>query len=245
VHGCLGCARLCSIIAVAIRLDSPKPAIFRQRRCGQFGKEFTMLRFRTRIDCAEPLARTLVNEVDGPMFKMCCSLLVLLLYGLLQAASAWGQAEDFEVSEEGIVFDHGRTGLLYQRNLYHNDENVTFTPYYPSVYIDTRDILPEGIYISKAEPDPPNFIIVYVRDDSTLEYHTATVDIRVTVGHLDRSGNVVPANRVIRHDIPIQKGITRIPINIHHYKGDYVKVHLIDVKEKYFYHPIEQFDLGR
>lgn len=176
---------------------------------------------------------------------MCRSLLVLLLYCLLQAVSAWGQTEDFEGSEEGIPFDHGRTGLLYQRNLYHDDEDVTFVPYYPSVYIDSRDIFHEGIYISKAEPDPPNFIIVYVRDDSTLEYHTATVDIRVTIGQLDRSGNVVSANQVIRRDLPIQKGITRIPINIHHYKGDYVKVHLIDVREKYFYHPIEQFDLGR
>jgi lipopolysaccharide/colanic/teichoic acid biosynthesis glycosyltransferase/NDP-sugar pyrophosphorylase family protein len=63
-------APLLPAIALAVWLDVPGPLIFRQRRCGLHGKEFTMLKFRTMVDGAEDLKRTLVNDVDGPMFKM-------------------------------------------------------------------------------------------------------------------------------------------------------------------------------
>jgi lipopolysaccharide/colanic/teichoic acid biosynthesis glycosyltransferase len=35
------------LVALAIRLDSPGPAIYRQTRVGRFGKSFTMCKFRT------------------------------------------------------------------------------------------------------------------------------------------------------------------------------------------------------
>lgn len=35
------------LIALAVRLDSPGPAIYRQKRMGRFGKQFTMWKFRT------------------------------------------------------------------------------------------------------------------------------------------------------------------------------------------------------
>jgi O-antigen biosynthesis protein WbqP len=38
---------LLALIAVAIRLDSPGPAIYRQRRIGEGGSPFTILKFRT------------------------------------------------------------------------------------------------------------------------------------------------------------------------------------------------------
>ena len=38
---------LLAIVAVAIKLDSPGPALFRQRRCGFNGKSFTIRKFRT------------------------------------------------------------------------------------------------------------------------------------------------------------------------------------------------------
>jgi exopolysaccharide biosynthesis polyprenyl glycosylphosphotransferase len=38
-------------VALAIRLESPGPVFFRQRRVGQFGREFTILKFRSmRVD---------------------------------------------------------------------------------------------------------------------------------------------------------------------------------------------------
>lgn len=61
-----------ALIAIAVRLDSSGPVIFRQRRCGQGGKEFTMYKFRTMVNNSEELKRELMssNEVDGPMFKI-------------------------------------------------------------------------------------------------------------------------------------------------------------------------------
>jgi exopolysaccharide biosynthesis polyprenyl glycosylphosphotransferase len=46
---------LCLIIAVAIRLDSPGPIIFRQERIGEHGRPFTMLKFRSMADGAEKM----------------------------------------------------------------------------------------------------------------------------------------------------------------------------------------------
>jgi lipopolysaccharide/colanic/teichoic acid biosynthesis glycosyltransferase len=58
--------------ALAVKLDSPGKVIFRQRRCGLYGREFTMYKFRSMVANAEELKRELVsnNEVDGPMFKI-------------------------------------------------------------------------------------------------------------------------------------------------------------------------------
>ncbi len=65
-------APLLALMAVAVKLDSSGSAIFRQRRCGQGGKEFTMYKFRTMVNNSEDLKRELMssNEVDGPMFKI-------------------------------------------------------------------------------------------------------------------------------------------------------------------------------
>ncbi|MFB9378525.1 sugar transferase [Kineococcus gynurae] len=59
-------------IAVAVRLDSPGPAFFRQRRVGRDGVEFTMLKFRSMSTDAE---RRLIDlreqsEGNGLLFKM-------------------------------------------------------------------------------------------------------------------------------------------------------------------------------
>lgn len=60
------------IIAAAIKLDSPGPVIFKQKRAGLGGRPFTMLKFRTMCNDAEALKRELLNlnEVDGPAFKL-------------------------------------------------------------------------------------------------------------------------------------------------------------------------------
>lgn len=51
------------LIALAIKLDSPGPVIFRQQRVGENGRLFTMYKFRTMVDGAEQL-QELVNEMD-------------------------------------------------------------------------------------------------------------------------------------------------------------------------------------
>ena len=63
---------LMAITAVAIRLESPGPAIFKQTRVGKWGKRFTCYKFRSMCDDAEAQKNSLLdqNDVHGPLFKM-------------------------------------------------------------------------------------------------------------------------------------------------------------------------------
>jgi sugar transferase (PEP-CTERM system associated) len=51
--GLLLSAPLMALIALAIRIDSPGPAIFRQKRVGKDGKTFTLYKFRSMYDGAD------------------------------------------------------------------------------------------------------------------------------------------------------------------------------------------------
>jgi lipopolysaccharide/colanic/teichoic acid biosynthesis glycosyltransferase len=59
-------------IAVLIVLDSGRPALFRQRRAGQEGRPFTMVKFRTMVVDAEERLGELVDleQLDEPAFKI-------------------------------------------------------------------------------------------------------------------------------------------------------------------------------
>ena len=56
------------LIAVVIRLTSPGPAIYRQRRIGQKGKEFTMYKFRTMREDAEAATGPVWATEDDPRY---------------------------------------------------------------------------------------------------------------------------------------------------------------------------------
>jgi exopolysaccharide biosynthesis polyprenyl glycosylphosphotransferase len=72
--GLLVLTPILAAVALAVRLDSPGPILFRQRRHGRGGSEFDILKFRTMVDGAEAqrLAMADLNEMDGggPLFKM-------------------------------------------------------------------------------------------------------------------------------------------------------------------------------
>ena len=63
---------LFALIALAIRLDSPGPVLFIQRRVGKDGREFPVFKFRSMFTDAEQRLDILLgaNERNGPVFKM-------------------------------------------------------------------------------------------------------------------------------------------------------------------------------
>ncbi|WP_442930625.1 sugar transferase [Micromonospora sp. NBC_00421] len=63
---------LVAVIALAVKLDSRGPVLFRQTRVGQGGLEFGVLKFRTMVVNADALLAELAvrNETNGLMFKM-------------------------------------------------------------------------------------------------------------------------------------------------------------------------------
>jgi len=60
------------IVAVLIKLTSPGPVFFAQKRVGLNKREFTMFKFRTMVSEAERIQESLVhlNEMSGPAFKI-------------------------------------------------------------------------------------------------------------------------------------------------------------------------------
>jgi anti-anti-sigma factor len=56
-------------IIIAIQLDNPGAIFFRQTRCGLMGKRFRLWKFRSMVTNAEALKASVINEVEGPMFK--------------------------------------------------------------------------------------------------------------------------------------------------------------------------------
>ncbi len=63
---------LLAAIALAIRLDSRGPALYRQPRRGRLGSTFRIVKFRTMYVGAEQRRSEVLhmNEVDGPLFKI-------------------------------------------------------------------------------------------------------------------------------------------------------------------------------
>ncbi|HTS17258.1 MAG TPA: sugar transferase [Verrucomicrobiae bacterium] len=59
-------------VAIILKITSPGPVLFKQKRSGLHGRLFTMLKFRSMVTNAEMLKAELevFNEMSGPVFKM-------------------------------------------------------------------------------------------------------------------------------------------------------------------------------
>lgn len=60
------------IIGTLVKLTSNGPVIYRQTRCGLYGRKFTLYKIRSMWDGAEDVLWEIkhLNEMDGPVFKM-------------------------------------------------------------------------------------------------------------------------------------------------------------------------------
>jgi exopolysaccharide biosynthesis polyprenyl glycosylphosphotransferase len=60
------------VIVLLIKLDSPGPVLFRQKRVGKDGREFDFFKFRSMHTGAENVIASLrpLSGVDGPVFKI-------------------------------------------------------------------------------------------------------------------------------------------------------------------------------
>jgi exopolysaccharide biosynthesis polyprenyl glycosylphosphotransferase len=65
-------APILALIALAIRIDSSGPALYRQPRRGRLGSTFQILKFRTMYVGSETKRADVLhlNDVDGPLFKI-------------------------------------------------------------------------------------------------------------------------------------------------------------------------------
>jgi exopolysaccharide biosynthesis polyprenyl glycosylphosphotransferase len=60
------------IVAILVKLTSEGPAIYKQTRCGLYGRRFTLYKFRSMVHGAEDVLWEIkhLNEMSGPVFKM-------------------------------------------------------------------------------------------------------------------------------------------------------------------------------
>lgn len=87
--GILATAPLMILAALAIKLTSAGPVIFRQPRAGRGGRTFTIYKFRTMVVDAESRKAALrpVSEQDGPAFKLRHDPRITRVGGILRETS--------------------------------------------------------------------------------------------------------------------------------------------------------------
>ena len=90
-------APIIPLAMLLIRIVSPGPALFRQKRAGRGGVPFTLYKLRTMRPDAEALKPTLLaaNEQDGPAFKMTRDPRVIPVLGRVLRSSSIDELPQF------------------------------------------------------------------------------------------------------------------------------------------------------
>lgn len=121
-------APLMLAIAIAVRLDSPGPAFYRQTRVGRDGEAFTMVKFRTMHVGADQLLAELAdhNEADAVLFKMRSDPRVTRIGGVLRTWSLDELPQLFNVLLGQMSLVGPRPPLPAEAMLYESDVNRRF-----------------------------------------------------------------------------------------------------------------------
>ena len=82
-------APLLFVVAAAVKIASPGPALFSQMRVGKDGRLFRMFKFRTMVDGAHLLHERVrhLNQCDGPALKISCDPRLHALGAFLRRSS--------------------------------------------------------------------------------------------------------------------------------------------------------------
>ena len=118
-----------ALMAILIRIDSPGPAIFRQRRLGQGGTEFDMLKFRSmQIDADAAVHRQAVARlargepaafVDGrPVFKAASDPRVTRIGRLIRSTNLDELPQLWNVLRGEMSLVGPRPAIPYELDLY-------------------------------------------------------------------------------------------------------------------------------
>jgi len=90
VAALIALAPLLAILAAAVKTDSRGPVLFRQRRAGQHGRPFTILKFRSMVPDAEAKLTEVVDVgcLSDPVFKLRSDPRVTTVGRILRRSSA-------------------------------------------------------------------------------------------------------------------------------------------------------------
>jgi hypothetical protein len=164
------------------------------------------------------------------LFRM--PILVLLASLLTDVAVAGGGREE---DPRAIRVPNGaiNPGRAEEEPRYTNPETPGVWPgtaYWPRGHNDTRNQGTWKVYIKSWDSDPPNTIWVYVVNDNPAlqEYTEAT--LLVNTGWQGEAGGFWSANTAYAKNLELKQGINKIPVNIHHVKGQIIRARLQHVK---------------
>jgi lipopolysaccharide/colanic/teichoic acid biosynthesis glycosyltransferase len=114
-----------AIVALCIRLDSRGPIFFRQKRVGQDGKEFTMLKFRSMlVDSDDLIHRQAIQRymngetIDGEGYKLKDDPRVTKIGKLIRKTSLDELPQFFNVLRGEMTLVGPRPPLSYEVELY-------------------------------------------------------------------------------------------------------------------------------
>lgn len=146
------------LIAVLVRLDSPGPALYRSRRVGRDGREFTMLKFRSmRVEeSARGVYHDRITRIGRTLRRHKLDELPQLVNVLFGDMSLVGPRPELP----GSALEAQPTGM-----------RPGLTDYASIAFFDLDDVLagpdPEAVYRSTVVPHKARLRAAYVHSQST------------------------------------------------------------------------------